>query len=156
MGIHREEGGLAFTRIERKAPVLRPALQSKQSSLYGLHSSGDRGGGGPNGQIVSVKSAADGRRQRSQKIINEEREKYRAKNGSLRNTSTDSKGTTFMILIDHRSVPIRKKRIFNFFAPAIINDDLEFSVFSSNFFPPKLLNHFTENGFVKFLKKFNN
>ena len=108
MGIHREEGGLTFARIERKTPVLRPALQSKQSSLCGLHRSEDRG---PNGQIVSVKRAACGRRQRSRKVINEEREKYRAKNGSLRNTSTDSKATTFVILIDHTSAPIRKKRV---------------------------------------------
>ena len=49
--------------------------------------------------------------QRGRKIINEEREKYRAKNRSLRNTSTDSKGTSFVILIDHRSAPIRKKRL---------------------------------------------
>ena len=91
--------------------MLRPALQSKQSSMYGLHRSRNRGGGGPNDQIISVKRAADGRRQRSRKIINEEREKYRAKNGSLRNTSTDSKGTTFVILINHRSAPIRKERL---------------------------------------------
>ena len=32
------------------------------------------GGGGPNGQIVSVERAADGRRPRGRKIINEERE----------------------------------------------------------------------------------
>ena len=37
------------------------------------------GGGGPNDQIVSVKRTADGRSQRSRKIIDEEREKYRAK-----------------------------------------------------------------------------
>ena len=91
--------------------MLRPALQSKQSSLCGLHRSGNRGEGGPNGQIVSVKRAADGRRQRSRKIINEEGEKYRANNGSLWNTSTDSKGTTFVILINRRSVPIRKERL---------------------------------------------
>ena len=48
-------------------------LQSKQSSLCGLHRSRDRGRGGPNGQIVSVKRAADRRRQRGRKIINEER-----------------------------------------------------------------------------------
>ena len=72
---------------------------------------GTEGGRRPNGQIVSVKRAADGRRQRSRKIIDEEREKYRVKNGSLRNTSTDSKGTTFVILIDHTSAPIRKKRL---------------------------------------------
>ena len=86
-------------------------FQSKQSSLCGLHRSRDRGGGRPNGQIVSVKRAADGRRQRSRKIINEEREKYKAKNGSLRNTSTDSKRTAFVILIDHTSAPIRKERL---------------------------------------------
>ena len=72
---------------------------------------GDRGGGRPNGQIVSVKRAADGRRQRTRKIINEEREKYRAKNGSLQNNSTNSKETTFMILIDQASAPIRKERL---------------------------------------------
>ena len=47
--------------------------------------------------------AVDGRRQRGRKIINEEREKSRAKNGSLRNTSTNLKGTTFVILINHSS-----------------------------------------------------
>ena len=68
-------------------------------------------GGGPNGQIVSIKRAADERRHRSPKIIDEEREKYRAKNGFLRNTSTDSKGATFVILINHTSAPIRKERL---------------------------------------------
>ena len=48
------------------------------------------------------------------KIINEEREKNRTKNRSLRNTSTDSKGKAFMIFKDHRSAPIRKER----FSPA--------------------------------------
>ena len=111
MGIHLEEGGLTFARIERKTPVLRPALQSKQSSLCGLHCSRDRGGREPNGQIISVKRAADGRRQRSQKIIDENREKYRAKNGSLQNALMDSKRAAFVILIDHTSVPIRKERL---------------------------------------------
>ena len=36
---------------------------------------------------------------------------YRAKNESLRNTSTDSKATTVAILINHRSAPIRKERL---------------------------------------------
>ena len=80
--------GLKDTSIQTSA------LQSKQSSLCGLHNTGDQGGGEPNGQIVSVKRAADETRQRSRKIINEEREKYRAKNESLQNTSTDSKATT--------------------------------------------------------------
>ena len=39
------------------------------------------------------------------------REKYRANNGSLQNTSTDSKGTAFVILKGHTSVPIRKERL---------------------------------------------
>ena len=65
MGIH-EEGGLTFARIERKTPVLTPALQSKQSSLCCLHRSGDRGAERPNGQIVSVKRAADGRQKEKQ------------------------------------------------------------------------------------------
>ena len=86
-------------------------LQSKQSSLCGLHRNANQGGGGPNGQIVSVKRAADGRRKRGRKIINEEREKCRAKNGSLRNTSTDSKATTSVILKNHRSAPVGKKRL---------------------------------------------
>ena len=68
-------------------------------------------GGGPNGQIVSVKRAADGRRQRSRNIINEDREKYRVKNESLQNTSTDLKGTTFVILINHICAPVRKERL---------------------------------------------
>ena len=45
VGVHREEGGVTFARIERKTPVFRPALQSNQSSLCGLHRSRDRGGG---------------------------------------------------------------------------------------------------------------
>ena len=40
VGIQKEEG-LSFARIERKTPVLRPVLQSKQSSLCGLHHHGD-------------------------------------------------------------------------------------------------------------------
>ena len=68
-------------------------------------------GGGPNGQIISVRKAADGRRQRSRKIIAEEREKYMAKNGSLWNTLTDSKRAAFMILKNHTNAPIKKKRL---------------------------------------------
>ena len=90
--------------------MLKPALQSSESSLCGHHHSGDRGRGGPNGQIDSIKRAPNGRRQRYRKIINEEKEKYRAENGSLQNTSTDSKGAAFVILKNHTSAPIRKER----------------------------------------------
>ena len=100
-----------FARIKRKTPVLRPAFQSNQSFLCCLHRSRDRGGAGPNGQIVSIKRAADGRRQRSRKVIHGKREKYKAKNGSLRNTSTESKSVSVVILINHASMPIRKERL---------------------------------------------
>ena len=86
--------------------MIRPAHKLNQSSLCGLQRSGYRGGGGPNGQIVSIKKAADGRRQRSRKIIDKKREKYRAKNGSLRNTSMDLKGMTPVILINNVSAPV--------------------------------------------------
>ena len=46
------------------------------------------GGGGPNGQVVSIKRAADGKREGNSEIIDEKGEKYRAKNKSMRNTST--------------------------------------------------------------------
>ena len=110
-GSTQKNRGLRFAQIESKTPVLRPVLQSKQNSLCGLHRSGDRRGRGPNGQIVSVKRAADRTRQRGRKIINKEKEKYMAKNGSLPNTSTDSKGTAFVILKDHTSAPIRKETL---------------------------------------------
>ena len=45
MGIHREVG-LTFAPIERKTPVLRPAIELKQRSLCSLHSSWDRKGRG--------------------------------------------------------------------------------------------------------------
>ena len=109
MGIHQERG-LTFARIERKTPILRPVLQSYQSSWCGLHCSRDQGEEGPNGQNVSIKRAADGR-QRSWKIIDEEIEKYWAKNVSLWNTTMDSKGTTFVIMKNHTSAPVRKERL---------------------------------------------
>ena len=39
------------------------------------------------------------------------REKNTAKNECMRNTSTDSKGTTFVILKNHTSAPDRKERL---------------------------------------------
>ena len=58
----------------------------------------DRGGGEPNGQFVG-------------KIVDEEREKYTAKNGFLRNSSTESKKTTFVVSKNHASEPITKERL---------------------------------------------
>ena len=43
--------------------------------MCGLHRVGDRCGGGPSGQIVSIKKAANGSRHKSWKIIDEERER---------------------------------------------------------------------------------
>ena len=102
-----KQKSFTFSRFEIETPVLGPALQSNQSSLCGLHRSDDRGGGRLNTQVVSIKRADDGRRQRSREIIDE---KFRAKNGSLRNTSTDWKETIFVILINHSSAPIKKGR----------------------------------------------
>ena len=78
--------------------------------MCGLHRNRNRGEKGPNGQNVSINRAVDGRRQRNREVSDEKREKYGAKNGFLRNTSTDSKGTAFVILINYVSVPIRKKK----------------------------------------------
>ena len=39
--------------------MLRPALHSRQSSLYGLDLTRNREGGGSYGQIVTIKRAAD-------------------------------------------------------------------------------------------------
>ena len=43
MGIHGEEGGLTFALIERKTPVLRPALQLKQSPCEASTALGTKG-----------------------------------------------------------------------------------------------------------------
>ena len=66
---------------------------------------------GEEDQIVSIKRAADGRRQRSREIIDEKREKYRAKNESLQNTSTDLKEVALVVLKNHASMPIRRERL---------------------------------------------
>ena len=106
-----EKKEATFSRIERKTSILRPALQLNQSFLCGFRRIKGRGGGVPNGQSISVKIAADRRSQRSSKIIDEKREKYRAKNGSLRNASTDSNGTTFVNLINQRKRANQKGKI---------------------------------------------
>ena len=62
---------------------------------------------GEEDQIVSIKKVSDRRRQRSRKIVDEEREKNR----SLQNTSTNSKEATFVILKNHASTPVRKERL---------------------------------------------
>ena len=61
--------------------------------------------------MVSLKRAADRKRQKRREIIDEKREKYRAKNGSLWNTWTESKGATFVILNNYSSALVRKKRL---------------------------------------------
>ena len=64
-----------------------------------------------NGHIVSAKRAADRRTQRSRKIIDEEREKYIAKNGFLRNTTTDSNETIFCDFDKPRKRAYQKQKI---------------------------------------------
>ena len=91
--------------------MLIPSLLSNQSSLCGFHSGRNRGGGGPDGPIIIIKRATDESRLRRKEIIDKNREKNRAKNGSLWKTSMDSKGVIFVILINHASALVRKKRL---------------------------------------------
>ena len=51
-------------------------------------------GGGPVGQVVSIKRAADG----CTEIVDKKREKNRAKNTTLRNSSLNLNGVTSVIL----------------------------------------------------------
>ena len=75
--IYQKKRGLTFVCIERKTPVLKPALQLNQSYLCSLHRSKDSGEGGADGHVISIKTAADGRRERSRRIIDEKRENSR-------------------------------------------------------------------------------
>ena len=50
-------------------------------------------------------------REAGRSLIKREREKYSTKNGSLQNTSTVLKGTTFVNLKNHASPPVRKDRL---------------------------------------------
>ena len=89
VGIDRKEAGFPFARTERKAPVRRPAFTSNQGSFCGL--SQVSAAEGPDGKVVNVKGAADARRWICWEIVNETRERNRAKNKSLQNISGDSK-----------------------------------------------------------------
>ena len=60
MGI--QQIGLIFSQIENKKLVLRLAIQSNHSSMYGLRSTMYREGRGRDIQVVSIKKAADERR----------------------------------------------------------------------------------------------
>ena len=62
-------------------------------------------------RFVSIKRAADEKRQGRRKITDEKRKRYKGKNGSLPDTWTDSKGAAFVILINHASALIRKERL---------------------------------------------
>ena len=88
-----------------------PMLQSNQNSLCSLNSSRHQGVEGPNGQVINIKRTVDGRKQRSRNIIDDKKEKYRAKNGFLHNTSTGSKRATFVILKNNTTTCIKKKRL---------------------------------------------
>ena len=65
VGIQPKEKGLAFGRIEKMTPVLKVTLQSNQSSLCGLFSTKYRVVKGPDGQVVSIKTTADEKREDS-------------------------------------------------------------------------------------------
>ena len=67
--------------------MLRPAIQSDECFLHSFHSYRGSVGGRPSEQVFSIKRTAEGRRHKSSKIINVNREKNRIKNGSSRKTS---------------------------------------------------------------------
>lgn len=109
MRVHRKKGGFTFARIERKTPVLRPVHQSIQSILCCLVSDRDSGRGGPDGHIISIKRTADRRRKRERQVINKEREKDRTKDGSLGDTTADSKRSTPVTINRNTGTAIREE-----------------------------------------------
>ena len=72
---------------------------------------GTDGGGGPNGQVVSVKTAADGRSQKSRKMIDKKREKEQGQEHILVEHLDGLEKNDFVILINHASAPIRRERL---------------------------------------------
>ena len=95
--------------MKRETPVLTSALQSNQSVLCGLHRRSNEGER-PNNQIVSVKKAADGRTQRSRKIIDEERKVHGQEQIFVEHLNR-LEGVAFVILMNHASSPARKGRL---------------------------------------------
>ena len=67
---------------------------------------------GPRGEEDQVARSSAQREQlkeegrEAERSLMKKREKHSAKSGSLQNTSTDSKGATFVILKNHASAPI--------------------------------------------------
>ena len=63
--IHRKEEGLKFAWIKSKTPMLSPALQSNLGFLCGLGNKRYQDGeeGRADGQVVSLKRAAEGGRE---------------------------------------------------------------------------------------------
>ena len=78
--------------VERKTLV----LLLDQGVLWSLHNSSYQRRCRSDGQVISIKRPADGRRQRSRKIIDKKREKYGAKNRSFPSTWVNPKGATFL------------------------------------------------------------
>ena len=66
------KGGLTFARIKRKTPIVRSALHSNQVLLFGFRHSRYRAGGGPDGQVVSIKNR---RRWKCDRVVIDEKNK---------------------------------------------------------------------------------
>ena len=62
-------------------------------------------------RAACLRRCAGVRRWRLREIIDEKREKTRTENRSLHNTSTDSKKAAFVILMNHASAPVKKKKL---------------------------------------------
>ena len=81
----------------RKTLVLRPALQSNQSSLGSLHSSRNRKGRGPDRQVPVSRQQLTEEGTNAKKSLM--KKKIRVKNRVLRNISASSKRATFERII---------------------------------------------------------
>ena len=84
-----EKGDVTFASNQKKTLVFRPTLLSNQGSWFLQRYVPKKEG--PDGRVFSINRAVGGRRWRGREIVNEKREKNRAKNGSLRNALVDLK-----------------------------------------------------------------
>lgn len=89
-----EERHLAFRRVQRKLPLLRPRFESVESCLDSGSSRIRRSRRRPDSKIVRIKRKTDGWREDRREVINEEVEEDRTEDGSLRHSPAYPEGIT--------------------------------------------------------------
>ena len=87
----------------------RPALLLNESSLCGLRSSRCREGKGPECQVVSRRGTADRSTRDVERLLMRREKKHYQEQILVEHLH--SKGATYVILMNHASVPVRKKRL---------------------------------------------